>query len=66
MIAEAEADFEMPTRSMVGQYRTFGETGPLYRILAEEGEDKVQIEVIHSGERLEYRKDRALRDPLAR
>jgi hypothetical protein len=45
---------------LVGTFRRFGETGPVYEVLAVERED-VQVEVPETGEKLTV----ALRDVLA-
>jgi hypothetical protein len=62
-----------PSRPVVavGQYKTFGEEGPVYQVLgpghsSTEGEWLVPIRVIETGEELDYRYSRLARDPEAR
>ena len=50
---------------LVGSYRTFGELGPVYRILRRSSDTKVRVLVIESGEELDYLVERALNDPEA-
>jgi len=48
-----------------GTFRTFGTEGPVYQVLRKSGPDKVRIQVIESGEELDYLVSRALKDPEA-
>lgn len=50
---------------MVGTHRTFGESGPLYKILEVVEPGQVRIEVFPSGETLLYPSEQAIDDPLA-
>jgi len=55
---------------MIGQYRTFGNFGPAYRVLAPlrttpDGKWILQIKVLTSGEEAEYPYEKALEDPIA-
>ncbi len=57
--------------ALEGNFRTFGEDGPLYEVLghasrSSEGEDLIAIRVLDSGETLNYRLDRLLADPEAK
>ena len=53
-----------------GRYKTFGEFGPLYQVgqplrRLENGDWLVDITVVLSGERVEYRLSRLKEDPFA-
>ncbi|HEX4140027.1 MAG TPA: DUF5397 family protein [Candidatus Methylacidiphilales bacterium] len=55
----------------VGQYKTFGAEGPIYKVLglgheSAQGEWVVPIRVIETGEELDYRYSRFVKDPEAR
>ena len=50
---------------LVGTFRTFGEFGPLYKVVKKIGESKVHIVVVPTGEELDYLVERALTDPEA-
>ena len=50
----------------IGRFRTFGERGPMYEVLGVGKTDgTLAIRVVHTGEELDYRIDRALEDPEA-
>ncbi|MFT5467889.1 MAG: hypothetical protein ACI8UO_002997 [Verrucomicrobiales bacterium] len=68
MIAEAKIRSQTPSsdESLVGTFRTIGETGPLYEVISQAVSGEVRIEVVHSGEQLDYPADEAATDPLAR
>lgn len=48
----------------LGRFRTFGNSGPMYEVLSV-GDRSVQVFLFNSGERADYRLDRALLDPVA-
>jgi len=56
-----------PDPSIIGQYRTFGEYGPTYRVLRasemRNGEWFVRILVVESGEETDYPYAKAAQDP---
>ena len=57
-----------PAQDVVGSVRTFGPYGPMYQVTgvapdSPEGERMVSIEVIHSGETLDYKLEAVLADP---
>ncbi len=56
---------------LVGTWRRFGRTGPVYEILAQRGpagggDQMMRIRVIESGEELDYPLDEILDDPRER
>ncbi len=50
---------------LVGQVRRFGTAGRAYEVIRVAGPGEVTVEVIYSGERLDYAVDEALSDPIA-
>jgi len=50
---------------LIGTYRTFGEFGPVYKVVRKASDQKVHIVVLESGEELDYLVERALSDPEA-
>lgn len=58
-----------PAHDVIGSIRTFGEYGPMYQVTgytesSPEGEQRVSLLVIESGERLDYDLQAVLEDPL--
>ncbi len=56
---------------LVGTWRRFGRTGPVYEILAQsgssaDGDRMMRVRVIESGEELDYPLDEVLDDPRER
>jgi hypothetical protein len=66
-VREEAAPFigEADTFAGPSRFRTFGPDGPLYEVMSV-GDSTVRIHVFDNGEELDYRLDRALRDPVAR
>jgi Family of unknown function (DUF5397) len=61
----------MQPQLLVGTWRRFGRTGPVYEILAQSGiaasgSQLLRIRVIESGEELDYPLDEILDDPRER
>lgn len=59
-----------PSPELTGQFRQFGEMGPVYKIMAPIrplGDDDwlLLIQLIETGEEVAYRRSRAEQDPLA-
>ncbi len=59
-----------PDQQLLGQFRTFGDLGPAYKVLApvrqiDDGDWLLRIQVIETGEELDYRYTHALGDPKA-
>jgi hypothetical protein len=46
---------------LVGTYRTFGGEGPVYRVLRKLDGDRVRVQVVESGEELDYAVQKALK-----
>ena len=65
-ISEAETPKSIDESSLVGTFRTIGETGPLYEVLSVSSPGDVKIEVVHSGEIVDYPAHEAAEDPIAR
>ncbi len=51
---------------LVGTWRRFGRTGPVYEILSQSGDRMMRIRVVESGEELDYPLDEVLDDPRER
>ena len=51
--------------SLVGQVRRFGSAGPAYEVIGVAGPGEVRVEVVYSGERLDYAVVEVLADPIA-
>ncbi len=51
--------------SLVGQVRRFGPAGPAYEVIGVAGPEQVMVEVVYSGERLDYAVVEVLADPIA-
>ncbi len=62
---EAQAGFLTGTSDFVGQVRRFGPAGPAYEVVSQAGRDMLEIEVIATGERLEYAIEDLVLDPMA-
>ena len=63
---EAQAGFEIrDARAFVGEVRRFGSMGPAYEVLDATASGDLVIEVVESGERLDYALTDFLTDPLA-
>jgi hypothetical protein len=62
---EAQAAFLAGASDFVGQVRRFGPAGPAYEVMGMAGQDMVEIEVIATGERLDYAVEDLVLDPLA-
>jgi hypothetical protein len=52
--------------NLVGEYRSFGEYGPVYQILGSVNGSKVHVCVVQTGEELDYPLEQALADPQAK
>jgi len=57
-----------PSPKMIGQFRTFGDFGPAYRVIkpildASTGEWLLKIQVLETGEETEYPYKQAIKDP---
>ena len=52
--------------ALVGSFRSFGESGPVYQVLGTTNADSVHILVVESGEELDYPVVQAESDPVAR
>lgn len=50
---------------VVGSFHRFGEMGVTYEVVAFQGDDTVTIQVLESGEKLEYPLSNVLLDPAA-
>jgi hypothetical protein len=50
---------------LVGTYRTFGAEGPAYQVLAKADGRTVRVQVLESGEEVDYPVQQALADPEA-
>jgi len=65
-------DMQVPApQRLVGTWRRFGRTGPVYEILATceplgNGDAQMRISVLESGEELDYRLNEILDDPRER
>ena len=65
-------DMQVPApQQLVGTWRRFGRTGPVYEILATSqprgnGDAQMRIRVLESGEELDYRLNEILDDPRER
>lgn len=58
-----------PSPELLGQFRQFGEVGPTYKILSLiqplKNQDWIlKIEVVESGEKLEYKYSKIINDPV--
>ena len=62
---EAQAVFLSDAEGFVGQVRRFGSDGPAYEVLAVAGHGNVTIEVVETGEQLDYAIEELVRDPMA-
>jgi Family of unknown function (DUF5397) len=62
---EAQAAFLTDPSNFVGQVRRFGPDGPAYEVVGVAGRGIVAIEVIESGERLDYALEELVLDPVA-
>ena len=63
---EAQVGFEnRDARAFVGEVRRFGSMGPAYEVLDTTAACDLMIEVIESGERLDYAVIHFLADPMA-
>lgn len=62
---EAQAAFLTGASDFVGQVRRFGPAGPAYEVVGMDGRDMVEIEVISTGERLDYAVEDLVADPMA-
>ncbi len=56
--------------ALIGSFRRFGESGPVYRILGKQeelpdGEVMLRVQVVETGEEASYRLSRAIEDPVA-
>lgn len=65
-IAETETGRRIDESALVGSFRTIGETGPLYEVLSVSSPGELRIEVVHSGEIVDYPTKEAAEDPIAR
>ena len=63
---EAQADFiHVDARGLIGQVRRFGPIGPAYEVINVLASGDTLIEVVESGERLDYPLAELLGDPMA-
>ena len=63
---EAQADFlHADARGLIGQVRRFGPVGPAYEVIDIRASGEPLIEVVESGERLDYAMSELLGDPMA-
>lgn len=57
------------SQALIGKYRRFGESGPVYKILAEDttlpdGEIMLRVQLVETGEEAQYRLSHAIDDPV--
>lgn len=62
---------DVEPQKLVGTWRRFGVSGPVYEILSSGkphsvGEETVRIRVVETGEELDYKLSQVLEDPLER
>jgi hypothetical protein len=57
---------ESEPSALVGSFRSFGASGPVYQVLHRMSADTVHIVVVESGEELDYPVTHAEADPEAR
>lgn len=63
-----QSQSSFPSPQMIGQFRTFGQFGPAYRVIkpilhTSTGEWFLKIQVMETGEETEYPYNQAVNDP---
>lgn len=61
---------DFPSPNLIGSFRSFGPVGPAYRVMEpvrqlDDGDWLMRVEILESGERVEYRYTAVLDDPKA-
>lgn len=64
------AQLEFPSPNLIGSFRSFGAVGPAYQIMnpvrqLEDGDWLLSVQILETGEQVNYRYTAALDDPKA-